>query len=167
MSILVTLTQPAGVTGAVSLRMSLTTQLRASTTAADPSARCASSFLEKGAAYRQQLNLRAERDQALDRVKHLDQMGTVRADCCYSNPSPPVQLQMINFGDAEIESPPHVGDDRSYQGTLFLERMNIAKQQIELQRTHPHGHEQSLRRSGRPPLRPRRGLASMVTVQVL
>jgi hypothetical protein len=55
-------------------------------------------------------------------------MGTVRANRCYSNPSPPVQLQVINFGDAEIESPPHVGDERSYQGTLLLERMNIAKQ---------------------------------------
>jgi hypothetical protein len=76
-------------------------------------------------------------------------MGTVRADRCYSNTSPPMQLEVINFSDAEIESLPHVGDERPYQGTLLLQRMNIAKQQVELQRTHPHGHEQSLRRSGR------------------
>ena len=157
MSILVTLTQPAGATGAIEASL---TQLRAS----QFPARAA---LIKGAAYRQQLNFGAEGDQALDRIKHIHQMGTVGADRCYSNPSPPVQLQVINFGDAEIESSPHVGDERPYQGTLLLERMNIAKQQVELQRTHPHGHEQSLRRSGRPPPRTRLGLASTVTVQVL
>ena len=130
MSILVTLTQPAGVTAAIEELA----QLRASEIAHPPHDGGGSKramreqLLIKRAAYRQQLNLRAERDQALDRVKHLDQMGTVRADRSYSNPGPPVQLQVINFGDAEIESPPYVGDERPYQGTLLLERMNIAEQ---------------------------------------
>jgi hypothetical protein len=108
MSILVTLTQPAGATGAIEESL---TQLRASEIARPPhgggasggrfssasdddgggsKARNARAALIKGAAYRQQLNFGAKGDQALDRIKYVHQMGTVGADRCYSNPSPPV-----------------------------------------------------------------------------
>ena len=80
MSILVTLTQPAGATGAIE-------ELDPAASVTISGARAA---LIKGAAYRQQLNFGAEGDQALDRIKYVHQMGTVGADRCYSNPSPPV-----------------------------------------------------------------------------
>jgi len=50
----------------------------------------------------------------LDRIKYIDKMRSVGADRCYSDACPSVQLEMINFGDTEIESPTHVGDQRTY-----------------------------------------------------
>jgi hypothetical protein len=56
----------------------------------------------------------------------------------------PVQLKMINFSDAQFESLTYLSDQRPYYRALLFERMHIAKQEVELQRAHPHGHADSL-----------------------
>jgi hypothetical protein len=92
------------------------------------------------AADRQQLNLGTIGDQLLGCIENVDEVCAVGTHRGYSNRRPSVQLEMINFGDAELEAPTQFRDQRAYQGALFLQRMHIAEQQVELQRAHPHGH---------------------------
>src|SRR4030095_2245909 len=88
-------------------------------------------------------------------------VGTNRG---YPDGCPSVQLEMINFGDAELEAPTQLRDQRAYQRALLLKRMHVAEQQVELQRTHPHGHGHSVD-TGRPGTRLVLGLASRATLQ--
>ena len=80
------------------------------------------------AAYREQLDFGTVGDQLLHRLQYFDQMRPVRAYRGYSDAGPPVQSKMINFGDAELKAPSHLGDQRAYQRALLLERMDIAEQ---------------------------------------
>jgi hypothetical protein len=168
MSILVTRTLPDSATGRASseLRASGIARrrteeeraeapfpLRATTTAADPKrdARAAPKKRETSiisgserAAYGQQLDLGAVGDEVLDGIEHLHEMRPVGAHRGYPDTCPSVQLKMINFGHTQLKAFAHVGDQRAYQRALLLERMHIAEQQVELQRTHPHGHGHSV-----------------------
>jgi hypothetical protein len=45
---------------------------------------------------------------------------------------------MINFGNAELETLRNLGDQRTDERALLLERMDIAKQEVELQRPPIH-----------------------------
>ena len=100
-------------------------------------------------AYGEQLNFGAEGDQPLDGIEYLDQMCSVRTHRGHPDAHPSMQLEMINFGDAEFKAPADLCYQRADQRALLLERMHIAEQQVELQRTHPHGHGHSVR-TGRP-----------------
>jgi hypothetical protein len=73
------------------------------------------------AVYRQQLDLRVVGDQLLDRIENIDQMRPIGADRRNSNPGPPVQLKMINFGHAELKSPSYLRNQGAYQRSLLLE----------------------------------------------
>jgi hypothetical protein len=140
MSILATRTRPAGVTGLVKGVAGNSCEL---------GFQAREQLSENRSAHREQLNFGAIGDQPLDGIEDLDQMCPVGSNRGHSDGRPSMQLEMINFGDAEFEALADLCYQRADQRALLLQRMHIAEQQVELQRTHPHGHGHSVR-TGRP-----------------
>ena len=67
----------------------------------------------QGAAYRQQLELRTVGNELLDRIQHLDQMRPIGTDRRNADSCPPMQVKMINFGNAELESLTNLNNERT------------------------------------------------------
>ena len=80
-------------------------------------------------------------------------MCPVRAYGGYSDAGPSVQFKMINFSNTELKALPHLGDQRTYQRALLLERMHVPEQEVELQRRYVRGFSLSSKVSMTSPVR--------------
>lgn len=87
---------------------------------------------------REQFELHPARDEAFDAIQHIDNMMWFAGDTTDPDGCPAVQPNMIDFGDTDLKPASQFGDHRAHQGTLFLDRVHIAEQQVELDPTDPH-----------------------------
>jgi hypothetical protein len=86
----------------------------------------------------EQLDVRAAGHEILGSVEQLDDVRAVGADSGDADDSSPVQVQMVDLGDRDLQPTTQLGHDRSHDGTLALQRVHVAKQQVELERPSPH-----------------------------
>jgi hypothetical protein len=67
-----------------------------------------------------------------------------------------VQVTCFRYGDAGI-APTQLGDERPYDASLLLERVHVAQQHVERQRSYIHGHRGVVWSRGGAPVPPPAG----------
>jgi hypothetical protein len=65
-------------------------------------------------------------------------MPSVNSNDGYPNQSPPMQFKMPNLPHRNLKTLANVSDDRPNNPALLLERMHIAKKQINLKNPSKH-----------------------------
>ncbi len=87
---------------------------------------------------RQQLDLRALGYETLSLVQNLDHAAAVPGDQAHTDGRTPVQILVIDLSYRGVIPPPEAGQDRAHHCPLGLQRMHVAKQQVEFDPTDPH-----------------------------
>ena len=86
----------------------------------------------------QQIELGSRRHESLAGVEHLRAVSGVRGDDRYTDHGPTVQILEPNLGNRYFVLPTKVGDHGADEAALFLQRVNIAKEDVELECSYEH-----------------------------
>lgn len=74
----------------------------------------------------QKFKLRTSRNEPFHGVEDLDNVCPVGSNKAHSNGPPAVQVLVPDFGNRHVEAAPQLGNERSDNGPLALQRVNIA-----------------------------------------
>ena len=74
----------------------------------------------------------------LHRVKYVDDVLTVSSNHAGYDEGAAIQIEITNFGHADLKLATNLGNDGPHDGTLMFERMNITQQHVEFDPTNPH-----------------------------
>jgi hypothetical protein len=65
-------------------------------------------------------------------------MSSIRSNNADSDERPPMQLQMPDLRNRNLETAPNLSNERTDKTALLLERMHIPKEQIDLKDPSKH-----------------------------
>jgi hypothetical protein len=82
----------------------------------------------QSATHSHQVELGSAGDEPLGRVEHLDTVRVVRGDDSDSHLGPTQQVEAAGLGSTDVEPPSELGDQRSHDRALLLERPAVTEQ---------------------------------------
>jgi hypothetical protein len=92
------------------------------------------------AARREEFDLGTFCDESLGRIQHAGHVSGISRGDGDTDSGPTVELMLADLSDAHLEAA-QVGDQRTHDRSLLLERVHVTEKDVELQPADPHPNE--------------------------